>query len=60
MIVDFRRTQQHQWTYTPLGIRDGTAVERVSSYKYLGVHITKDLTWTTHRKHHCLVQQQLL
>ena len=24
------------------------SVENVSSFKYLGVHITKDLTWTTH------------
>jgi len=38
LIVDFRRTQQHQRIYTPLGI-NATAVERVSSYKYLGVHI---------------------
>jgi len=27
---------------------NGTAVERVSSFRYLGVHITDDLTWTTH------------
>jgi len=25
-----------------------TAVKRVSSYRYLGVHITEDLTWTAH------------
>jgi len=31
LIVDFRRTQQHQRTCTPLGI-NGTAVERVSSF----------------------------
>jgi len=24
------------------------AVERVSSFRYLGVHIAEDLTWTTH------------
>jgi len=39
--VEFR----HDWG--PLGM-NGTAVERVSSCRYLGVHITKDLTWTTH------------
>jgi len=33
-------------TYTPLGI-NGTAVERVSSFRYLGAHIA-DLTWMTH------------
>jgi len=38
---------QHQRTNTPLGI-NGTAVERVSSFRYLGVHIAEDLTWTTH------------
>jgi len=46
LIVEFRRTLQHQRAYTPLGI-NGTAVERVSSYRYLEVHITEDLTWTT-------------
>jgi len=46
LVVDFRRTQ-HQRTCTPLGM-NGTAVERVSSFRYLGVHITEDLTWTTH------------
>ncbi len=44
LIVDFGRAQQ-QRTYTPLRI-NGTIVERVSSFKYQGVHITEDLTWT--------------
>ena len=64
--MDFRRTLQHQRTYTPLGI-NGTVVEGVSSYRHLGVHITEDLTWTTHsgeegeaRKHYYLVWPQLL
>ncbi len=45
LIVDFRRRQQRP--YTPLMI-SGTPVERVSSFKYLGVNISEDLTWTTH------------
>ncbi len=44
LIVDFRKRQQ--WLYTPLMI-SGTPVERVSSFKYLGVNISEDLTWTT-------------
>ncbi len=45
LIVDFRKRQQRP--YTPLMIR-GTHVERVSSFKYLGVNISEDLTWTAH------------
>ncbi len=45
LIVDFRKRQQRP--YTPLMI-SGTPVERVSSFKYLGVNISDDLTWTTH------------
>ncbi len=45
LIEDFRKRQQRP--YTPLMI-SGTPVERVSSFKYLGVNISKDLTWTTH------------
>ncbi len=45
LIVDFRKKQQ--WPYTPLMI-SGTPVERVSSFKYLSVNISEDLTWTTH------------
>ncbi len=45
LIVDFRKRQQ--WPYTPLVI-SGTPVERVCSFKYLGVNISEDLTWTTH------------
>ncbi len=39
--VDFRKRQQRP--YTPLMI-SGTPVERVSSFKYLGVNISEDLT----------------
>ncbi len=45
LIVDIRKRQQRP--YTPLKI-SGTPVERVSSFKYLGVNISEDLTWTTH------------
>jgi len=45
LIMDFRKGQQRP--YTPLMI-SGTPVERVSCFKYLGVNIFEDLTWTTH------------
>ncbi len=45
LIVDFRKRQQQP--YTPLMI-SGTPVERMSSFKYLGVNISEDLTWTAH------------
>uniref|UniRef100_A0A3Q3GZR9 Alkylated DNA repair protein AlkB homologue 8 N-terminal domain-containing protein n=1 Tax=Labrus bergylta TaxID=56723 RepID=A0A3Q3GZR9_9LABR len=44
IIVDFRRRQP---SHTPLLI-NGTAVERVSSTKFLGVQITDTLTWSLH------------
>ncbi len=43
--MDLRKRQQKP--YTPLMI-SGTPVERVSSFKYLGVNISEDLTWTAH------------
>ncbi len=43
--ADFRKRPQQP--YTPLMI-SGTPVERVSSFKYLGVNISEDLTWTAH------------
>ncbi len=45
LFVDFRKSQQRP--YTPLMI-SGTPVERVSIFKYLGVNISENLTWTTH------------
>ncbi len=45
LFVDFRKRQQRP--YSPLMI-SGTPVERVSSFKYLGVNISEDLTWTAH------------
>ncbi len=45
LIVDFRKRQQRP--YIPL-MTSGTPVKRVSSFKYLGVNISEDLTWTAH------------
>ncbi len=44
LVVDFRRQSRER---TPITI-DKTPVERVSSFKFLGVHITEDLTWSAH------------
>ncbi|CDQ71268.1 unnamed protein product [Oncorhynchus mykiss] len=44
MIVDFRKQQREQ---PPIHI-DGTVVERVESFKFLGEHITDKLKWSTH------------
>ena len=44
MIVDFRKQQRE---HPPIHI-DGTVVERVVSFKLLGVHITDKLNWSTH------------
>ncbi|XP_072105251.1 uncharacterized protein [Mobula birostris] len=43
IIVDFRHARSH--THVPIYI-NGTVVERVSSFKFLGVHISEDLTWS--------------
>ncbi|KAI2655641.1 hypothetical protein H4Q32_024234 [Labeo rohita] len=43
VVMDFRRNYVD---HPPLTI-DSSTVERVSSTKFLGVHITEDLTWTT-------------
>lgn len=50
MIVSFRRTQAD---HSPLHI-NGTNVERVKSSKFLGVHMTEDLSWTLNTT--CLVK----
>ncbi len=44
MVVDYRRQSRE---HTPITI-DKTPVERVSSFKFLGVHINEDLTWSAH------------
>ena len=45
LIVDYRKQQREG--HAPIAI-NGTTVERVSSYRFLVVHITEDLTWTHH------------
>ncbi len=44
VVLDFRR--RNSTDHPPLTI-DSSTVERVSSTKFLGVHIMEDLTWTT-------------
>ncbi|KAI3355434.1 hypothetical protein L3Q82_017900, partial [Scortum barcoo] len=51
MIVDFRRGRHLP---SPLHI-GGTAVEVVSSFRYLGVHISDDLTWSKNTS--CLIRK---
>ena len=42
--MDFRKQQRE---HRPIHI-DETAVEKIESFKFLGVHITDDLKWSTH------------
>ncbi len=44
LVVDYRRQSRE---HTPITI-DKTPVERVNSFKFLGVHITEDLRWSAH------------
>ncbi len=44
LVVDYRRQSRE---HTPITI-DKTPVERVNSFRFLGVHITEDLTWSAH------------
>ncbi|XP_055501117.1 uncharacterized protein LOC129702998 [Leucoraja erinacea] len=43
-IIDVRRS--HNGEYAPISIY-GDSVERVSSFKFLGTHISEDLAWST-------------
>ena len=45
LIVDYRKRQGAENALITIY---GTTVERVSSLKFLGVHICEDLTWTHH------------
>jgi hypothetical protein len=44
IIVDFRKQQRE---HPPIHI-NGTAVEKEESFKFLGVHVTEKLKWSTH------------
>jgi hypothetical protein len=46
LIVDYRKRQGEQ---APINV-DVAVVERVESFKFLGVHITNKLSWSTHTK----------
>jgi hypothetical protein len=46
MIVDYKKKRTE---HTPILI-DGAVVEQVESFKILGVHITSNLSWSTHTK----------
>lgn len=48
MIMDLRRSKRTE--HYALCI-DGEEVERVESFKFLGVHISADLTWSTNISH---------
>ncbi|KAK1784066.1 hypothetical protein P4O66_021738, partial [Electrophorus voltai] len=45
LIVDCSKKQERH--YQPVRI-SGTTVERVDSFRYLGVHISQDLSWSRH------------
>ncbi|KAK1784000.1 hypothetical protein P4O66_004501, partial [Electrophorus voltai] len=45
LIVDCSKKQERN--YQPVRI-SGTTVERVDSFRYLGVHISQDLSWSRH------------
>ena len=45
MVVDYRRQQEEE--HAPLHI-NGSEVERVSCFRFVGVHISNDLSWSAH------------
>ena len=45
MVVDYRRRQEEE--HAPLHI-NRFEVERVSCFRFLGVHISDDLSWSAH------------
>ncbi|KAI3369319.1 hypothetical protein L3Q82_007573 [Scortum barcoo] len=57
VIVDYRRSRRTE--HAPLLIH-GEAVERVNNIKFLGIHITSDLTWSMNTAHLVKKAQQRL
>ena len=55
MILDFRKQNRE---HPPIHI-DGTAVEKEESLKFLGVHVTEKLKWSTHTDSMVKVEQRL-
>lgn len=55
--MDFRKTRKTD--LSPVLI-NGVAVERVLSFKFLGLNITEDFPWTTHTSTPIGKAQQLL
>ncbi|KAL6475087.1 hypothetical protein MHYP_G00161270 [Metynnis hypsauchen] len=56
LIVDFRRGSRE---HAPLSI-EGAMVERVNSFRFLGVYISEDLTWSHNTSHIIRKSQQRL
>ncbi|KAI3354821.1 hypothetical protein L3Q82_004625 [Scortum barcoo] len=58
VIVDYRRSRRTE--HAPLLLIHGEAVERVNNIKFLGIHITSDLTWSMNTAHLVKKAQQRL
>lgn len=56
IIVDFRKTKTQ---HTGLSI-DGEEMERVAHFKFLGVHLSEDLSWRVDTTHIMRKAQQRL
>ena len=57
IIMDFRRSKQTEQSSL---LKNGWEVERVESFKFHGVHISPNLTWSTHISHQVGKTQQRL
>ena len=59
MIVNVRNFRKHHRVHPSIYI-DGTTVEKVESFKFLGVYITDKLKWTTHTDSVVKKSQQII